>query len=379
MRRRGLSGSFWPSRRQENLLRLALDPGLDVRRAWRELQPLQVETLEEGTFALLPLVYRRLHKAGVQDERLPRLAGTYRSTWVRNQLQLDRLPFLLEPLRDAGMEPIVTGGAVIAKRYYPQVGLRPILQLELFVAAGEATRAGSLLGQHGWPIDGRSRGRTTRVVEEDGRVAALLYEGVPEYVRGPVGASAAFAALVEQAADVELDGTRARTLAPFDELLLACALGARKTYVPGIQWLVDVHHILVSGEADTERLAARARAQHLTAPLRDAIRYLERTTGLEAPQALVTASVGARERVVHRLAGNGLGMLGPPPDRIVEYARATLDESPLAAARGLPGALRDAWGLDGIAKVPAAAARKIASRARRGQPPRRDRSRSASS
>jgi len=379
MRRRGLSGSFWPSRRQEKLLRLALDRRVDVERAWQELQPLQIETLEEGTFALLPLVHARLSEAGLQDERLPRLAGTYRSTWVRNQLQLDRLPFLLKPLRDAGIEPIMSGGAVVAKRYYPQVGFRPILQLELLVAAEEATRAGSLLAQHGWRIDGRTPGRTTRVVQEDGRVAALLYEGVPAYVRGPVGASAAFAALAQEAADVELDGTSARTLTASDELLLACALGARMTFAPGIQWLVDVHQILASGEADSERLAARARAQRLTAPLHDALRYLELTTALEAPEALMSAPVGARERLVQRLAGNGLGVLGAPPEPVVEYARATLAEPPLSAARGLPRALRDAWGLDGVAEVPAAAARKVVGRARRGQPSRRGRSRSASS
>ena len=103
MRRRGLTGSFWPTRRQEALLRLALAAEIDVERYWRELEQLEIETLEEGTFALLPLVHRRLEQAGVDDARLPRLAGTYRSTWVRNKMQLDRLPSVLEALARAAI------------------------------------------------------------------------------------------------------------------------------------------------------------------------------------------------------------------------------------------------------------------------------------
>jgi hypothetical protein len=268
----------------------------------------------------------------------------------------------------------------VATQYYPQLGLRPILQLELLLAPEEATRAGSLVARRGWQIEARTPGRTTRVVESGGGVAALLYEGVPAYVCGPEDPAATLAALREGSSEQRLAGTAARVPAPADELLFGCALGARRTLAPGIQWLVDVHHVQGSGAVDAERLAARARAQRLTLPLRETLSYLGTTTGFDtAAVASEGVPPSRRERLVHALAANGLGRLGLAPAGLLEYARATLDQPFVPAVRGLPGALRDTWELEGVGQVPSAAVAKLIRRARRGQPSPRGRSRSASS
>jgi Uncharacterised nucleotidyltransferase len=389
MRRRGLTGSFWPTRRQEALLRLALAAKIDVERHWRELEPLEIETLEEGTFALLPLVHRRLEQAGVDDARLPRLAGTYRSTWVRNQLQLDRLPSVLEALAGAAIEPLVVGGAAVASRYYEQLGLRPILQLELMVAPADATRAGSVLSQHGWLISWRESGRFTRLLDESGNVAVLVHEGPSPYLAGPAGVAATLAAFRQRAARREVAGAEALTLSPEDELLLACAFGARRNVAPGIQWLVDVHQIGVSRDLEGGRLASRAQTQRLTWPVRETLVYLQRTTGLDGREDLVSALTAqdttGRERVVYRLAANGLGPLGPPPESILEHGRRSVEEPFTSAVGGLPPALCKAWGVESVRRVPAVAMRKLLGRVRAvftkpaSQPLPRGRSRSASS
>jgi hypothetical protein len=286
---------------------------------------------------------------------------------------------LLEPLIREGIEPLVVGGAAVATHYYPQLGLRPILQLELLLKPEDATRAGSVAGRHGWRIDARRPGRMTRVVEGNGRVAAVLHEGVPSYVCGPAAPAATLALIQEGAAERELAGTAAKTLAPADELLLACGLGARITAAPGIQWLLDVHHIAASGELDVERLWSHAGAQRLTGPLRDTLTYLRRTTGLDVGAPAEGRVSTPRERLTLRLAANGLGPLGAPPEAVLEYARTSLDEPLVPVLRGLPQLLRDAWSLDGIEQVPAAAMRKIVRRVGHRQPAARDRSRSASS
>lgn len=369
MRRRGLTGSFWPSRRQEALLRLALAPDVDVDRAWRELQPLEIETLEEGSFALLPLVHDRLVAAGVEDARLPRLAGTYRSTWVRNQLQLERLAQLLEALAAAGSPPLVVGGAAVAARYYAQLGLRPIVQLELIVAPEEAARAGSVLSRNGWRIASRRPGRTSRLVNATAPVTAVLHEGAPAYFSGPSGSAETLSALREAASEQALGGAVASTLAPADELLLTCATWARRTLAPGIQWLVDAHSILASGEVALDRLAVRAHAQRLVLPVHDTLAYLVATTQPPAAEAALAQlderRATVRERLAHRLAANGLGPLGSAPESVLEYTRATLDQPGATAVRGLPRALREAWGLERGERVPLAAARKALARVRR--------------
>jgi hypothetical protein len=389
MRRRGLTGSFWPTRRQESLLRLALTPEIDVERCWRELEPLEIEVLEEGTFALLPLVHRRLEQAGVDDARLPRLAGTYRSTWVRNQLQLELLPSVVEALAGAAIEPLVVGGAAVATRYYEQLGLRPILQLELVVAPADATRTGSVLSQHGWRISWREPGRFSRLLDESGNVAVLVNEGPSPYVAGPAGVAATLAAFRQRAARREVAGAEALTLSPEDEMLLACASGARRSVAPGIQWLVDVHQIVVSGDVDAGRLAARTRAQRLAWPVHETLAYLKRTTGLDGHEGVISA-VGSqdttgRERVVYRLAANGLGPLGLPPESVLEHGRQSVEEPFASAIGGLPAALSKAWGVESVRRVPAVAMRKLLGRVRAlftkpaSQTPPRGRSRSASS
>jgi hypothetical protein len=375
MRKRGLTGSFWPSRRQEALLRLALVPDVDVERSWRDLQPLEIETLEAGTFALLPLVYLRLQDAGVRDPRLPRLSGIYRSNWVKNQLQLERLPSLLAAMTDAGIEPLVVGGPSIATRYYAQLGLRPILQLEALVPPGEGARATSRLSSRGWRLDSRAPGRTSRLVDERTRTAALLYEGLPAYFRGPIDPATAVGTIKFAAEERPIAGAPAMTLDPADELLLACGLWARRTPAPGIQWLLDVHHILAAGEVDEARLAARTRDHRLVRPLRETLMYLTRTGagGTEAErilQALEQERPTRRDGLTYRMAASGLGPLGMPPEGLIEHARLSLDEPLSSALRAFPSFMRDAWGLERVDQVPLVAARKMLRRMHRVATPR---------
>jgi hypothetical protein len=178
------------------------------------------------------------------------------------------------------------------------------------------------------------------------------------------------------------------TLTPEDEMLVACASGARRSLAPGIQWLVDVHQIVVSGDVDPGRLAATTRAQRLAWPVRETLAYLQRTTGLGGHD--VISAVGAqdttgRERVVYRLAANGLGPLGLPPESVLEHGRQSVEEPFASAIGGLPAALSKAWGVESVRRVPAVAMRKLLGRVRAlftkpaSQTPPRGRSRSASS
>ena len=62
---------------QAALLRVALDDRPEAAvRSWQELRPsLDVEILEPGSFELMPLVYRNLTGAGVDDPELGRIEG----------------------------------------------------------------------------------------------------------------------------------------------------------------------------------------------------------------------------------------------------------------------------------------------------------------
>jgi len=173
VRRHGLRGSFWPTPTQETLLRILL--GADDDRAtalWEQLRPLDIDTAEAGSFCLLPPLHERLSEIAAEDQLLPRLAGTYRSTWYKNQLQLERLSGLVTLLRERAIEPLVVGGAPIAARWYPQLGFRPVPQLELIVSPDDAATAREVVREAAWRPAGRSRAYG-RFVNTDGLILVV--------------------------------------------------------------------------------------------------------------------------------------------------------------------------------------------------------------
>ena len=150
MSRIGRGHSFWPSATQQGLLEVVLGPVEQAAERWQALQPLDVEALESGSFALLPVLYERLREVAPDDPQLPRLLGTYRNIWYRNQLLLDRLAVLMPLLRRrAHVEPLLVSGLSAALRWYPRLGLRPVAQLELIVDRDVARKAVQVAGDAG--------------------------------------------------------------------------------------------------------------------------------------------------------------------------------------------------------------------------------------
>jgi len=79
-------GDCWPTREQELLLRAALLQGNDAINAWHEWKSsVDIEQLDQGSYRLLPLLYRSLHIDGVEDPLMNKLKGVYRMTWYKNQ------------------------------------------------------------------------------------------------------------------------------------------------------------------------------------------------------------------------------------------------------------------------------------------------------
>ncbi len=377
-------GSFWPSATQRALMEVGLGPEAQAPERWRALQPLDVTALETGSFGLLPPLYERLHEVLPDDPQLPRLFGTYRSVWYRNQLLLERLAVLLPLLRQrAGVQPLLVGGMSALLRWYPRLGLRPVPLLELIVepeAAGEAVKVSTYAG---WRPS--SEGRYSTALRDDSQRVLVIHHGAPSAVLGPLGAADGTAALRDRAVELDaVDGTPL-VLDPADELLFVCATGARTVPVQTCQWLVDAYRLLQSGEApDPKALLERARRVHLVAHVRAALHYLAEITDAEELSGFVSAfdaePVQRRDRVAFALAGVGGSRLAGTAQMLGNYVQATADDPPLRAATGLPRHLQERWGAESLAGVPVLALRKAL---RLGSPQAgtsaSDRNRSASS
>ncbi len=324
MRQRGLSGSFWPTFTQEALLQLVFGEQDRVAARWQALQPVDIDTLELGSFCLLPLVYRRLSDLGVSDPLLPRLAGTYRSTWYKNQLQLERLSSVVEVLRARSIEPIVFGGASLAVLSYAQLGFRPIPQVDVLVRPSEASSARDAALDCGWQPAGEGAAYR-RFGSEDGMVL-VLHAGVPPYLAGASDPGGALDAFLPRARVHRLGDIAVTTLDPADELLFVCGLGARAT-LPSVQWLLDAYHLLVARDRlDSRRLLEQAKAFRLVRPLRETLTYLDDVSEVlridDLLGALDAEPVSIRDLLAYRLAGTAAGRLGGMPQTLALHLRA---------------------------------------------------------
>jgi putative nucleotidyltransferase-like protein len=374
--------SFWPTTTQRALLEVVLGTVDRAATRWEQLQPLDVEALERGSFAMLPLLYERLREVAPDDPQLPRLLGTYRNVWYRNQLLLDRLGVLLPLLRKrAHVEPLLVSGLSAALRWYPRLGLRPVAQLELIVERQAAKDAVQVAGYAGWGATGRERVRT-RLRDKSGRVL-VLHHGVPAALAAPLG-DQGIHHLRERSLELDAVDGAPLVMDPTDELILLCATGARTTHPPTCQWLIDVHHLLRSQRLPAEELAQRAAGFHLAEPLRATLAYLAGLRGEdelgEHLAALDAHPASRRDRFAFRLSGVGGRFSVAPAQVLAAHLQATGDESLVRVITLLPRSLQETWGASSPFEVPVLAARKTARLfTRPAQASAAERSRSASS
>jgi hypothetical protein len=357
------SGSVWPSETQRALLEVVLGPAEEAAARWQALQPLDVTALDTGSFGLLPLLYERLQDAAPGDARLPRLFGTYRSIWYRNQLLLDRAAVLLPLLRQrAHVEPLLVGGTSALLRWYPRLGLRPVPQLELVVEPEAAAAAVKVAGYAGWRPAQQGHA-FTRLRDESGRVL-LIHHGLPLSVAGPLRGEGLRLLRERALALSEVEGLPL-VLDPGDELMFVCASGARTTAVPTCQWLIDVHHLLESGRLPAAaEVVDRARRFHLVVSLRATLAYLAELCGSDLSGELLRRldeeQTSRRDRAAFRLAGVGGRRSVPVAQALAVHLRATAEDPLYRVVTRLPRTLQESWGARNLFEVSALSLRKTA-------------------
>ncbi|MGH3141961.1 MAG: nucleotidyltransferase family protein [Gaiellales bacterium] len=364
--RGGRAGSFWPSRRQELLLRAALLQDERGEKAWEMLRPhLDIERLETGSTVLLPLLYERLREQERDEPFLPRLRGVYRYVWYRNQLAIRTLLGMLTALRPAAIDSMVFGGAALITRYYRRLGVRPLDEAALLVRRSQLRDVTNLLTAAGWSIAGGGSGRHHRLQPaeaRDGSTGALHWRLPVEFE--PVDSLASEDDVWRDAGTVEVRGTPTLMLDPTDELLLTCVRGARSGSASNVQWVADAITILhvSEPEIDWETLTAKAVARRRFIPLLEALDYLAETLDAPIPQSVLdglrTTSATRRERVAHRISGRGGRLLGNLPATVGAHIVASQDDNVLRVALTLPDFLRREWGVERLSQLPTAAARR---------------------
>ena len=325
-----------PSPTLESLLRAIAASSDDLERRWRDVQPLDLDRIENGSMPFLLLLYERLRVAGIDDPLLPRLRGAYRNAGYRNQLQMRRLPDALER---AGHGAILFGDLAVATLYYRDAGLRLVKRLEFMSVAGEP------------------------LADPD----QIVHRGVPPHVTGPTSRHILFDAFEGRKEERRVGSETVATLEAGDELLLACANGVAGLSAPPLQWLLDVWQILRSGwVADPVRVSADAAALGIALQLRDSVAYLTEldptldATSLSA--ALRAAPTRRADRIAYRLCASLPDGAFSARYVLASYLRLRRLEPARKIVSGFPVYLAERWGVRPV-EVVGVAARKAMSRA----------------
>jgi Uncharacterised nucleotidyltransferase len=359
------------------ILRVALLPPDQAIPEWEILRPqLDLDTLwDPDAIKLLPLVYRALVTAGVEDPDLARLKGVVRRAWYDNQRLFHGVGTALDALEAAGVPAMLLKGVPLVVQCYPEVGLRPMEDVDVLVEPGRAADAVAALEQAGWPNDSkRDRPWNLPYGEQmlhqvscrsgDGFLIDLHWRYVPWITRDGSGQDPG---LWAAARPLDVVGHHALSPSPDDLLLLVILHAYRAGWATAPRWIADTTYLVrtLGPELDWDRFVARTVQGHLVEPVRDALEFVHEQFDAPVPLAplrtLRSTRTGRWEQHRYRVAsrevtGERRALFGEADDARTGWARWSLNLTPGATVRSLPLFVSRRLGLERPSEIPAAVA-----------------------
>jgi Uncharacterised nucleotidyltransferase len=299
--------AWYPSERNELLLRAALGEGDSAVSAWEEFSEQAGPEYEDVPgLQLMPLAWRNLSEIdpGLQD--LDLLRGAYRFVWVKNQVLLDFGARVLENLHGVGIETMVLKGAALSLLYYRDLGVRLMADFDVLVPRRSAPYAIALMRERYQP--------DPEVPDPAQRIET--HHGTP-FIDGPdrnvdlhwysLWQSSPDDDLWRAAVPIEVAGIRSKALCPADQLVHLCAHGAIWQREPILRWIPDAIAVIDSGAAlDWDRVVSQARRQALTSTMADALGYLVSTFDVTVPGWALEELRSSRRSVSERIGRHSL-------------------------------------------------------------------------
>ena len=333
-----------PTDRQVLLVRAALlerEPAIDAWNQWKLAGDL--ERIDDGSSALLPIVYRNLVDHGVSDPMVKRAELAYKTVWLENERLFHDVSALLESFRAAGIETMLLKGAALALLYYQDLGLRSMGDVDLLVRPHAVAHAVDTLIELGW----RKMRHTPRVLTEtylharrainysSDRIANLdLHWHAMDETHRPNGDDGFWSRAIQ----TTVCGVETFAMNPTDQLFHVCAHETLWTPIPLPRWIVDVMTILKAsdGDIDWDRFVSHAQRLGLVLPVRKA---LEQVVGIVAASIPASVLDDLHRLPVSKDEGRKNRVRCQPPSILRALAREYRMMPPQ------PGRLRNRWRL----------------------------------
>lgn len=290
-------GMLRPAELQHLLLVAGLCPdrerALTARIEWE--RRVDLDKLDLGSLQLLTLLDDGGDRAGAITHQLKNIT---RFSWVKSQLLMRAATPVIEQMEQAGLEPVLSKGAAVVHAHGVPARLRPMFDIDIWVAPERLPDAARLLAGLGFssPVDDALRSDPARLAgslhaapfaDRSGAAIDLHWHLLHS------GRSTALGSLIAAdtvAAAYGRVGCRATGLE--DTLLISIAHGSRWARGAAVRWAGDVALLLGlhGDQVDWDRLCLRARQMRIGAAVADALEYVQEV-----------ASVGPSRQVVARL------------------------------------------------------------------------------
>jgi Uncharacterised nucleotidyltransferase len=277
----------WPTPDRKLLLEAGLCDSQRALAAWREWSHrTDLDDVEGHIHQLLPLVFRNLAEAAAGEPDWPRIRGIYRRNWANNQLLFAEAEELIGALRAEGLPCLVLKGMALARLYYPDVGCRPMVDVDILVPAEGAGRAVELLNERGWTCPAGSPKEVLEV-----RHSAPFHGGREgsniDLHWGVLWQPADGEGFWERSRGLPLGGGGALALSPTDQLLHVLVHGTYWSVI-SYRWVADAIMVMRSSEVDWRLFVGVARDHDLTWGLADMLSYLRDGFAAEVDPEAIT-------------------------------------------------------------------------------------------
>jgi hypothetical protein len=326
---------LFSTREQELLLRAALLAGPAALDAWEQWKANTDfgDYLDNGSFRLLPLLYKNLRRHGVTDPFMHKLKGIYRLAWYKNQTRFRDIEEVLRTFHEAGIQTMLLKGAALTLLHYKDNGVRPMVDVDILVSSAKARLDAELLTKSGWtpttkPLEAHLRYRHSLLFTDKFRRDVDLHW----HVLSECCQKDADKDFWKDAVSISIDNVPTYALNPTDTLLHVIIQGVKWNPEPSIRWIADAMTVLNSAnsEIDWLRLINQAQKRRVGFPLKMGLKFLHDTFHLCIPRTIMNdvnnIPVSFLERIESRYHTSDReirenALLGGFPICLVEYLR----------------------------------------------------------
>jgi hypothetical protein len=236
-----------------------------------------------------PLLWRALTQSGLSksdEDWAKRLGHDAQRCRAQSLMLLPQIgPKALQPLADGGIEPLVIKGAAIAPRY-PEVGLRPMDDVDMIIPDHQIDDALHQLDQAGWEVHTPPHRRQFQLDVTNSALPGLhidLHRGLDSWRTRANRLTSD--ALWTSRQPTTLYGAPAFVLPPEIELISLAAHAAKPYHgFDRLIWIVDLA-VAAQGDIDWDRVAYLAHDSHCRTAVAVGLTLAARM-GAESPEQL---------------------------------------------------------------------------------------------